>query len=394
MPEEFDPFSNEEIETPDCTCDTCIAERRARTSRAENRDWATNLLRLPMYVVVVNELDASAYATYTMRAVGDLPVSYMLFTIPFSMGARARTLIPLTAVNGAIYGIASYGSPIEQYVKKVGDVWTLDIPEPATCDVCHTPVRVPDLMGKYKVHRQCAHSSGYGSGNTRWERPARSFKKEPPSFSVEFEMYIPGRDDAYNEMLVELIQHRFQRTSDSTVSDEMVSPIYASDRTFLAALPVMEKAANAGYVSDRCGTHIHTGITDYPRDFYQGHYSDFFGELGNYLDWSNLTEKIWGRCPNEWARSYYHGRYSWLNFETGFDTIEYRLPRFISATQYRMLVSFCRTFTVQLRTLYNDHYRRIPRKDRWSYGEGEVYLLNYYKRFEQFAIKHLPVRSH
>lgn len=193
---------------------------------------------------------------------------------------------------------------------------------------------------KYRLCGRCAGVKGYSTTND-----LRVGKKGVlPTFSIEFEVDgLPDSPEGSQPNPLQLVRHGFEHCSDCTVGSEYKSPIYNDMVAFSHVLPILD--ANADYVKSTCGTHIHVGAEN--RGRIKHHIDEFFGLVLEHMeDDLEETEEFWGRGFNQYARAGFSnevGRYAWLNSDTGGKpTIEFRLPRFKNARQYRAVVQFAR----------------------------------------------------
>lgn len=132
---------------------------------------------------------------------------------------------------------------------------------------------------------------------------------------------------------------------DCTVDIEYKSPIYQSLRGLKLTLETLE---NAGATSGdhRSGTHCHIGTFDYLElSTIQSNCNQLFDALQSHLLNDQYgTMSFFGRYFSGYCNltSAYNGHSSWLNLYTGKPTIELRLGKFISASQYYRVLVFSR----------------------------------------------------
>ena len=337
-----------------CNCDSCVESRKQFSNYAWIRDYAS---LTPGQKVLVYS-DARPPTEGTLRAV------LQACAYGYDVNSGDLVCVPLCYTPDYWFD---------------GSRWNIAIKTGNKCDVCGLATYHYVYYGKYSVHMSCMN---YSSANTT--RLGNVVKL--PEFSLEFEMSRQYHGCEYDESIIELLQKKFARTQDGTVSDEMLSPIYRSDRDFLDVLPVLNKAGR--FVDGLCGTHIHVGITQYPKLWYQDRGMDIVSRLGSYIDDSPHTPKIWGRGCGRWCEPTYGGdRYMWLNMYSNWNTIEFRLPRFNDSEQYKNIVRYCRYLSHDLRKVYNQHLRRSCTDDKWSNSEATEHFLSEYARFEKAAMK-------
>lgn len=372
-----------------CDCEACARWERAIQAHNDGMAWLQQYDRriVAHYVERLNEYGGLETEWENL----DLHIhtveieDYLPYIVLFQYGGSlfyttfiSENIIDRLRENetpGISYGLWSFSPPVSHEVGVTG-----------ICDVCGQQMLPGYKLGKYKVHRTCVRQHGYHTGNTLWVGERVNL----PSFSIEFEMHRENRyraDEGYDNAIVELIKHGFRRTTDGTVSDEMVSPIYRSNAAFLLSLPTMQAAKD--YVDSDCGSHIHTGMTAYPRRYLQEHTEGLLQPLLNYLiETEDMFPLLWGRGFCSFADSDFGGRYSFINVSTGYDTIEYRLPKFCSDRQYRYLVQFVRLFSKEYTRLYNAHLRTSCTERLTPYHVGTK-LLSFYRKFEAWAMPRL-----
>lgn len=298
-----------------------------------------------------------------------------------------------------------WNNPLIMYLKPDTDdeLWSLPrihrraIYRPSTtirdkCIVCG--LNTTSIHHGFFIHNNCFKAKPYGSGNN--EVVGKPVKL--PTFSVEFEMSVPYDEedyvsdtdrDNYEKILLEFMTHGYLRTRDGSVSDELNSPIYLNNSEFFPSLPTMEKARRNDCISSDCGTHIHVGMSHDHKNVLSENYRRLFTPLSETI-WNgrmNETPLIWGRKPNDCARTNLYDtdtRYLWINCQTGYETLEYRLPVFSSIKQYRMLVDFCRVFTRFLCLQAED-----IEANKLTCTKASIKILDFYSRFEKFAVKQL-----
>lgn len=134
-------------------------------------------------------------------------------------------------------------------------------------------------------------------------------------------------------------------TSDCTVDVEYKSPIFQSLRGLKLTLETLERAgATSG--DNRSGTHCHIGtFSESELSTIQSHASELFSALQNVLYNDRIgTTEFFGRYFTSFAgmTEFYSGHSVWLNLYTGKPTIELRIGKFISASQYYRVMILAR----------------------------------------------------
>ncbi len=169
--------------------------------------------------------------------------------------------------------------------------------------------------------------------------------KHLPPFSLEFE--VTSLDDHPASEALILLKYQYKRTSDGTVDDEYKSPIYSHLAAFRKPLAVLHNLRHL--VTDYCGTHLHIGCRQKER-LREIHAEVFSPLLDHMLTHPEQTVRFWGRFFTQYATAPNVDRYHCFNLESCHSTLEFRLPRFRSAEQYRRLLQFCRRSVAYLDT--------------------------------------------
>lgn len=160
------------------------------------------------------------------------------------------------------------------------------------------------------------------------------------------------------------VKNHFLPTYDSTVDIEYKSPIYTSElplAKIIGAVEYMNNSSNYSFSvnNDQCGIHTHYGFIDNHFDFrtLYNHYEELFKpleEIIKHMSWEN-REAIFGRSYDDYNRQLrydYPDRHeNWINIQHRY-TLEIRMPRFVSASQY---MRFLKTFKKIFKAL-NTHY--------------------------------------
>lgn len=254
-----------------------------------------------------------------------------------------------------------------------------------SCPVCLRPVRTGSLSIKgSKVHENCMRRRNYSYDN--YKTIGNSTKLPPFGFELELHhnsSYEVHED--YEGVILDLILHGFKRTSDSSVTDEMKSPILRSDKWVLDIGATLNKVAKE-YIDDRCGTHIHVSCDREMLSFLRNH-RGVFEAISEYMDeHSDSTEQIWGRFFNHnYAQMYVdpNERTSWINITGNHRTIEYRLPQLQSIKQFQRLIWFTRMLTVKLDHIADDY---SSSRQRYTY-KMERDVLTFYQKFEALTLR-------
>lgn len=145
-------------------------------------------------------------------------------------------------------------------------------------------------------------------------------------------------------------------TSDVTVDVEYKSPVYNSLRGLKLTLETMEKA---GAVSgdNRSGTHCHIGTFSYHElTAIQSNCNQLFDSLQSHLLNDQYgTIEFFGRYFSGYCNltSAYNDHSCWMNLYTGKPTVELRLGKFISASQYYRILVFARLLGSLLKDFAN-----------------------------------------
>lgn len=252
------------------------------------------------------------------------------------------------------------------------------------CPLCLRVIRGNSQTIKgTRVHVDCMRRSSYSYDN--YKTVGNSTKLPPFGFELELRHGYSNPPQDYEEMIFDLIVHGFKRTSDSTVNDEMKSPIIRSDKWVLAIGDTLDNLAKS-YIDDHCGTHIHVSCDGYVLGFLRSH-KGMFEAMSEYMhEHEDNTIQLWGRFFNDnYAQMYIEPseRTSWINITGNHQTVEYRLPQLQSTKQFQRLLWFTRLLTVKLIQLSNDYDNgRI----RYTY-KMEREVLKFYQKFESVALK-------
>lgn len=241
------------------------------------------------------------------------------------------------------------------------------------CRGCGVKVRSSQLKHSgIKLCKKCVNQKGYSERNDTYVGSASSM----PSFGIEFEM-DGTQDDSEIQAPLQLIQHGFIRTYDASVGDEYKSPIFLDMRSFRHVLPVMDTCAE--YVTEHCGTHLHVGMSASSKSRLNSKYYNVLGVLVDHMvENEQETVAMWGRYFTSYARNNWGDHYNWLRVnESNGPTVEFRLAKFHSSTQYLRLIKFCRSLVKYLNTELS-----YPRSDVAYNQIAKTVLALYLKSIE------------
>lgn len=373
-----------------CQCDECLLAVKRASFELAHLKWVKEQFEneVSLRILYASEISGE-YCHYSTTWVPSFFEEYFLCLVShdyarecMSVEATCYSYSRSNVHTGFLYLIVPRSSlRYERDIRFDGQSYFLIERTQEECHVCKKKSSGVVAFGNFKVHRSCVQSHQYGGGNKK--NIYTSEKLKLPTFSVEFEMEAPSLIAAhqrYESCIVELILRDFRRTTDGTVSDELVSPIYHSDRTFLQALPQLDIGSE--WVGSECGTHLHVGITDSAKSFYRRN-QDVFDQLGSYLERSPYTEHVWGRYPNTWCKAIQDDdRYCWVNIGTEHPTIEFRLPKYRDARQYRRLVLFLREFTRELEKISH-----LNNSNVWRFERISDEIFTHYRHFEMYSMK-------
>jgi hypothetical protein len=218
---------------------------------------------------------------------------------------------------------------------------TLVLKTAKLCSICHQ-VEVTqrhDVLKRY-ICAACEARKPHATFNLVSKGKACKL----PAFSLEFEI---AAEHARCRRALILLQYQFQRTYDSTVSDEYQSPIYQNMRAFHKPLMVLHELRDL--VDERCGTHLHVAFNQ-KKELYFAREAVFGPLIAHLSAHEEQTIAFWGRtfCEQASAMLIDGERHVCFNTRSRHPTIEYRLPRFRSGEQYLAVVQFCRSTTAFL----------------------------------------------
>ncbi len=213
------------------------------------------------------------------------------------------------------------------------------------CQVCHHLVEIEPHTVVGQVCGACLERQNYSNRN-RLEKGGWS---KLPRFSFEFEIDTQQQWSDLEQATI-LLRYGFLRTQDGSVSDEYKSPIYSDLRGLAPVLPVLDSLQ--GLVLENCGTHLHVECS-YTWEL-TALRTQVFGPLLMHLSTHQAeTEAFWGRFFCHYARSVFDDtRYEAFNLQSSQPTLEFRLPRFRSAAQFRQVVQFCRAAVAEINHVF------------------------------------------
>lgn len=194
------------------------------------------------------------------------------------------------------------------------------------------------------------------------ENKIHSGKPTKDGLTISFEIETSDMSDICATTLV--VVFKAIPTSDSTVYIELKSPIFDSLHASTKLLGTMEYFLNNGglEIDSSCGTHLHCGTIDNSIDFERllspwQNYKAFFEKTALYISRGMSEEKrieYFGRDFGTWAKRVFFGdtflkcdnrvlydmsacHVSAFNVQHSY-SIEFRLPKFIGANQYRKCI--------------------------------------------------------
>jgi hypothetical protein len=209
------------------------------------------------------------------------------------------------------------------------------------CPACKT--LMPFARKEQKLCDRCLykHNYGYDAYQYRYRR----YQGEGPSWGVELELkrnHHTGvmacmEEKRYLTLLERLIKAGYLRTSDSTVDDEMVSPIYCLPYV-PGNLRGLFNDASEFTRSSHVGSHLNVSFP------YMRYLNDAIFEviapLQDYLaTHRKQTIQVWGRYFGEYRQFPTHGGHgSWLAVKG--DRLEFRLAKLTGYQQYASLTKW------------------------------------------------------
>lgn len=226
----------------------------------------------------------------------------------------------------------------------------------ATFTECTTGKTTPHkcvVCGQEKQYCVKVHARGWlclqckvakFNGRVSYNETYKGKQDALPMFS--FELETAGYD---LEKCLVVLAHGFIATHDGTVDVEYKSPRYLSLASCLPALKAIDTFADSG-INDACGTHLHVDCR-----VKSSIDAEVFRPLVRYMrQHQDSTYNFWGRYFGSYCTSDIDtgSRYQAFSLNSHYDTIEYRLPRFLNAKQYLGVIRFCRQITKLLTDTY------------------------------------------
>lgn len=221
------------------------------------------------------------------------------------------------------------------------------------------------------VHAGCCWYEGipgalrpYGSGEYDFEdKPFPPVRGKAAKDGLLFSFELESNNRMTAEQLVKWgAEHQIIGTEDCTVEQEshrITSASLCGMKEFLTGF-----SAEMDMTTDNCGAHIHVS---FPAERFSAdgknqwlgmmkaietlnkNKFDLFDGLRKDIETSEIAAKaIWGRSFGEWSENdmeLVHG--SWLNVNR-LNTIEWRLPHFVTPAQYLWCVAMVKEFTLEL----------------------------------------------
>ncbi|AEG58986.1 hypothetical protein [Desulforamulus ruminis] len=162
-------------------------------------------------------------------------------------------------------------------------------------------------------------------------------KKNAPAEVWGFGVEIETLSESPSQLI--LLKKGFTPCIDSTVTLEWKSPIFQSLLGFKGICKTIEEMDVS-----HGGSHVHVSVQR--KDLFQDHYEEIFHPLADFLYGTSFYE-IWGRRDTSYCNlpGSAYKRHSWVNVNTNYSTIEWRLPKFVSAEQYYNLVKWLTNVT-------------------------------------------------
>lgn len=209
------------------------------------------------------------------------------------------------------------------------------------------------------------------------ENPIRVGKGNADGISISVELEAMGLSTSARAYFV---KNNFLPTYDSTVDIEYKSPIYTSElplAKIVGAIEYMNNSSNYDFSvnNENCGIHTHYGFIDNHYDFRKlyTHYKLLFEPLNTLINdrlSDSQREEIFGRDFEHYNRSLdfrFPDRHeNWINIQHRY-TLEIRMPRFTSASQY---MRFLKTFKKIFKAL-NTHYIEHGCMERYAVKAGK-----------------------
>ena len=235
--------------------------------------------------------------------------------------------------------------------------------------------------------------SYYSENSTRRGDAGHGF-----TFSLELEMHRPT-----TTMRAELESVDFMPTHDGTTDTEFKSPIYQSLNPLPKKFDTIEKLLRAGHgaITSADGTHFHVGHKDHINamtiSYLQRFYHSLFIPLCEAMKSnSDATVKLFGRDFTYYASpidgfTSPTAHENFINLQHDY-TIEYRLCKFKTASQYMNCVKFCKDATNTIIENFIKHFndtdfdaRRYKNATEYRKHKAQVTAKKLVKLFEKYS---------
>ena len=221
------------------------------------------------------------------------------------------------------------------------------------------------------------------------ENTIRVGKGNADGISISVELESMGKSTAARAYFV---KNNFLPTYDSSVDIEYKSPIYTSE------LPLAKIVGAIEYMNDKssydfsvnnedCGIHTHYGFIDNRFDFTTlcTHYEQLFKPLNDTIKDMNENDRIavFGRDFEYYNKqlnfNYPSQHENWINIQHRY-TLEIRMPRFTSASQY---MRFLKCFKKIFKTL-NTHYLEHGCSERAAIKAGKKMAMVFKREYCEY----------
>lgn len=188
--------------------------------------------------------------------------------------------------------------------------------------------------------------------------------------SIEFETASKTAEEQ-----LELKRWGFIPTSDSSINGiEWKSPIYGNFKSFRYAVDFIETLLvdRPGLIDGNCGTHVHVGVPDKDELCHNWLYGVLEPITRYMLSTPEKTRAFWGRWFNSYATAEldFGDHYSWVNINTRYETLEWRLPVFVTARQFYRMARWCAEITAWLWNNRNRSAEAVANKLLKKYKEA------------------------
>jgi hypothetical protein len=246
------------------------------------------------------------------------------------------------------------------------------------CPACKT--LMPFARKEQKLCDRCLykHSYGYDAYQYRYRR----YQGEGPSWGVELELkqnhthgaMADSEGKRYQALLERLIKAGYLRTSDSTVDDEMVSPIYCLP--FVPGnLRALFNDASEFTRSSHVGSHLNVSFPY--MQYLNNAIFEVIAPLQDHLaTHRRQTIQVWGRYFGEYRNFPTHGGHgSWLAVKG--DRLEFRLAKLTGYQQYASLTKWL----IKALARTSEQVLLAQRESRPTGPLGDTLLEDYIKTF-------------